>query len=174
MGLLILTGLVVYVVAEWFVAAWLAGLIGWGGVLLAVAVLVIVGSAVMRRAGFAAARSLRPVQSDGVTVIPGQVSPEQVGREVGDAGLVFLAGAMIAIPGIITSTLGLLLLIPPLRTFVRRTVSRSFRRRATAAGIVFEQTTTINGTVVREDEPRPVRGEILQGEIVRDDDPQTG
>ncbi len=172
MGLLILAALVVYVVAEWFVASWLAGIIGWAGVLLAVAVLVILGSAVMRRAGFAAARSLRPVQADGVTVMPGQASAEQVGREVGDAGLVFLAGAMIAIPGLITSALGLLLLIPPLRTFVRRTISRSVRRRATAAGVVFQQTTTtVTGTVVREDEVRPVRGEILQGEIVRDDDP---
>ena len=45
MGLLILAGLVVYVVAEWFVASWLAGIIGWAGVLLAVAVLVILGAA---------------------------------------------------------------------------------------------------------------------------------
>jgi UPF0716 protein FxsA len=171
MGLLILAGIVLYVVAEWFVASWLAGLIGWAGVLLSVAALVIIGSAVMRRAGFAAARSLRPVQADGVTVMPGQASAQQVGREVGDAGLVFLAGAMIAIPGIITSALGLLLLIPPVRTFVRRTVSRSFKRRAQAAGIVFDQTTVVNGTVVREDQVRPVRGEILQGEIVREDDP---
>jgi UPF0716 protein FxsA len=129
MGLLILAGIVLYVVAEWFVASWLASVIGWAGVLLSVAALVIIGSAVMRRAGFAAARSLRPVQADGVTVMPGQASAQQVGREVGDAGLVFLAGAMIAIPGLITSTFGLLLLIPPVRTVVRRTVSRSFRRR---------------------------------------------
>lgn len=127
MGFLILAGAVVYVVAEWFVASWLASIIGWPGVLLSVAVLVILGAAVMRRAGFAAARSLRPVQADGVTVMPGQVSTEQVGREVGDASLLFVAGAMIAIPGIITSFLGLLLLIPPLRGLVRRTISRSVR-----------------------------------------------
>ena len=154
-------------------ASWLAGLIGWAGVLLSVAVLVIVGSAVMRRAGFSAARSLRPVQAEGVTVMPGQASAQQVGREVGDAGLVFLAGAMIAVPGLITSALGLLLLIPPVRGFVRRSVSRSFRRRAQAAGLVFEQTTVVNGTVVREDEVRPVRGQIVAGEIVRDDGPPT-
>lgn len=171
MGLLILAGAVVYVVAEWFVASWLASIIGWPGVLLSVAVLVILGSAIMRRAGFAAARSLRPVQADGVTVMPGQVSTEQVGREIGDASLLFLAGAMIAIPGIITSAVGLLLLIPPLRGLVRRTVSRSVRRRAEAAGVVFDQrTTTVTGTVIREDQVPPVRGEIPQGEIVRDDD----
>jgi UPF0716 protein FxsA len=106
--------------------------------------------------------------------MPGQVSTEQVGREVGDASLLFIAGAMIAIPGIITSTVGLLLLIPPLRSLVRRTISRSVRRRAQAAGIVFDQrTTTVTGTVVREDPVPPVRGEILQGEIVRDDEPPT-
>ena len=34
MGLLILLGLVAYVVLEWFVASWLASLIGWTGVFL--------------------------------------------------------------------------------------------------------------------------------------------
>lgn len=167
-----------YVVAEWFVASWLASLIGWAGVFLTVAVLVIVGAAVMRRAGFAAARSLRPVTIDGVAVQPAVTEERvgQVGREVGDAGSLFVAGLLIAIPGLVTSAVGLLLLITPLRRAVSRTVSRAVRRRAERSGLVVTTTaTTVAGSVVREDvtrsstpdgTARPIRGEIVSGEVL--------
>ena len=92
----------------------------------------------------------------------------QVGREVGDAGSLFVAGLLIAIPGIVTSVVGLLLLIPPLRRAVtpgavpRRTPSAP---SATASSST-TTTTTVTGAVVREDEPRPVRGEIVSGEVL--------
>ena len=176
MGVLVLLAVAAYVVLEWFAAAWLAGLIGWGGVFLTVALLVVVGVAVMRRAGFAAARSLRPIQVDGVPVMPGVNEQRigQVGREVGDAGSLFVAGVLIALPGLVTSAVGLLLLVPPVRHAVTRGVSRSLRRRAQAAGMVVtdqRRTTTVTGTVVREDVAPPVRGEIISGEIVERDDP---
>ena len=76
---------------------------------------------------------------------------------------------MIAVPGLITSALGLLLLVPPVRRLVRRSVSRSVRRRAEAAGGVFTVTsTTVAGTVVREDEVPPPRGELLQANAIRE------
>jgi UPF0716 protein FxsA len=165
-----------YVVLEWFVASWLASLIGWAGVFLTVAVLVIIGAAVMRRAGFAAARSLRPVTVDGVAVQPAVTEERvgQVGREVGDAGSLFVAGLLIAIPGLVTSGVGLLLLITPLRRAVSRTVTRSLRRRAERSGLVVTSTTTtVAGAVIREEPagstppgPRPVRGEIVSGEVL--------
>ena len=166
--------LVIYPVIEWVTASWLASQIGWGGVLLVVAALVILGAAVMRRAGFAAARSLRPVQVDGATVIP-PVTPDalsQAGRDVGDAGTLFVAGLLIAIPGLVTSAVGLLLLVPPVRRFVRSSVARSVRRRADSAGIVFDAratTTVVEGDVLHDDSPPPTRGEIIRGEIVRED-----
>ena len=173
---------VVYPVLEWLTASWLASQIGWGAVLLVVALLVIIGAAVMRRAGAAAARSLRPVRVDGATVMPA-ASQEQLtatGREVGDAGTVFVAGLLIAIPGLLTSTAGLILLVPPVRRAVRSGIARSVRRRAEAAGVVFDTrvtTGTVPGSVLRDDTPgqadptdRPVRGEIISGEIVRPDE----
>lgn len=168
----VILGIAVYVVLEWFAASWLAGLIGWGGVLLTVAILVIVGAAVMRRAGFAAARSLRPVQVDGATVTQ-PVTPElasQVGRDVGDAGALFVAGFLIAVPGLVTSAVGFVLLVPPIRRAAQRMISRSVRSRAQAAGLVVTATTTtVEGTVVRDDAPPPVRGEIISGEVVNRD-----
>jgi UPF0716 protein FxsA len=169
--------LVIYPVTEWLIASWLATIIGWGGVLLTMAVLMIIGIAVMRRAGFAAARSLRPVSVDGATVVPGMTQERagQVGREVGDAGTLFVAGLLIALPGLITSVVGLLLLVPPVRRRARAVVARALRRRADAAGLrmTATTTTTVQGAVVREDDAvRPARGEIISGEVVsRDDEP---
>ena len=177
----VILGLVLYVAVEWITAAWLATLIGWGGVIVVVLVLVLVGVVVMRRAGFAAVRSLRPVSYEGATVLPG-ATPEtmsQVGRDVGDAGALFVAGVLIALPGLVTSLVGLLLLVPPLRRWARVRFTRSVRRRAEAAGVVFDAratTTTVQGNVVHGDvvreDVRPA-GEIIAGEIVRgpeDDD----
>lgn len=169
--------LALYAAVEWVAAAWLATAIGWGGVLLVMLVLVIVGAAVMRRAGFAATRSLRPVRYEGSTVLPG-ATPDtisQVGRDVSDAGALFVAGFLIALPGLVTSAIGLLLLVAPLRRVARSWSARSLRRRAEAAGVVFEArttTATVQGDVVREDTPPPPRGEIISGEIVREEPPQ--
>ncbi|HSN06230.1 MAG TPA: FxsA family protein, partial [Candidatus Angelobacter sp.] len=128
-----------YVAVEWTAAAWLASTIGWGGVVLVMLALVLLGAGVMRRAGFAATRSLRPVRYDGSTVLPGATADAigQVGRDVSDAGWLFVAGALIALPGLVTSAAGLLLLVPPVRRLVRSRVTRSLRRRAAAAGVVF-------------------------------------
>jgi UPF0716 protein FxsA len=169
--ILVLAG---YAAVEWVTASWLASVIGWDGVLLVVLALVIVGAAVMRRAGFAATRSLRPVRYEGSTVLPG-ATPDalsQAGRDVSDAGWLFVAGFLIALPGLVTSAVGLLLLVPPVRRLVRARAARSLRRRAEAAGVVFEARTTtmtVQGDVVREDVPPPPRGEIVPGEIVREE-----
>jgi len=170
----VILAFVLYVAVEWVVASWLATMIGWLGVLVVLLVLVLVGVVVMRRAGFAAMRSLRPVSYEGAAVMPGATpdTMSQVGRDVGDAGALFVAGFLIALPGIVTSVVGLVLLVPPVRRWSRVRVTRSLRRRAEAAGVVFDAratTTTVQGDVVRDD-VRPA-GEIISGEIVRDADP---
>lgn len=169
---------VAYLVLEWLAASALASLIGWGGVLLTFAGLVIVGAAVMRRAGFAAAQSLRPVTVDGVTVAQGMTQQRagEVGREVGDAGSLFVAGLLIAVPGLVTSAVGLVLLVAPVRRVAAGAASRSLRRRAQAAGIVVTgaAATTVAGSVVRDEPPRAVRGEIIAGEVVDPSTPNTG
>ncbi len=168
MGLLILLGLIAYVVLEWFVASWLASLIGWTGVFLVVAGLVVLGAALMRRAGFNAFRSMQPVEVDGATLVPGVTEERvaQVGRDVSDAGMLFVAGLLVAVPGILTSAAGLLLLVPPVRRGVAGAVRRGLRRRAERAGMVVRTSTivtTVDGTIVRDDQqepPRTIRGEI--------------
>jgi UPF0716 protein FxsA len=50
-------------------------------------------------------------------------------REVLDGVLVIFGGAFLITPGFLTDILGLVLLIPPTRTAVRRTVERRIGRR---------------------------------------------
>jgi UPF0716 protein FxsA len=59
-----------------------------------------------------------------------QVGAGQVpGAELVDAFLILLAGALLLTPGFITDVLAILLLIPPSRAVVRRTLRRRFMGR---------------------------------------------
>ncbi|MSW37289.1 MAG: hypothetical protein F2838_08565 [Actinobacteria bacterium] len=167
-GLWVILFLIVYPLAEWCAASWLAGLIGWGGVVLVMACLLVIGSAVVRRAGSSALASLRPVTVEGIVVMPGMTQERMglVGREVGDAGTKAVAGLLIAVPGLVTSALGMILLIPPVRRVVRTKVGAAVMRRAKSG------TTIVHGTVISEDIQRPAGGEIIQGTLIRDDEPE--
>ena len=168
-----------YVGLEWLVASALASLIGWTWVALIEIALLAIGIVVMRRAGLNAFRSLRATTVDGVTVVPTatEETMQKVAADASDAGSLFVAGLLIAVPGLITSVVGLLMLIPPVRRALSRAASRFVRRRAERAGLTLRTASTVggvtvvNGDVVRDaPQPRPVRGEIISGEIVRDDD----
>ena len=54
------------------------------------------------------------------------------GRELVDAMLIMLAGALLLTPGFISDCLGILLLLPPVRAGLRGLVIRRLRRRVIA------------------------------------------
>jgi UPF0716 protein FxsA len=51
------------------------------------------------------------------------------GAELLDAALILLAGALLLTPGFVTDTVGLLLLLPPVRVALRRALRRYLARR---------------------------------------------
>lgn len=136
------------VVATVLVATWIGAL--WTFVWLAGAFLL--GIVVMRRAGTQAFTALR-----------GSVPPS--GAVAGDTVLLFVAGLMLAIPGVLTDLAALVLLVPPTRHLVRGVIARSTSRRF--AGFRSTITTVrladgsivIPGEVVEDDprDPRPPR-----------------
>jgi len=170
-----------YVGLEYVVASAVASVIGWSWLAVIEVALLALGIVVMRRAGMAAFRSLRATTVDGVTVVPGatEETMQKVAADASNAGSLFVAGLLIAVPGLVTSLVGIVLLIPPVRRAAGRAASRFVRRRADRAGLTFTSTATVGGVtvvagdVVRDEPqpPRPVRGEIISGEVVRDDDP---
>jgi UPF0716 protein FxsA len=79
----------------------------------------IIGATLARWQGLA---TLRRVQTE---MAEGRVPTDALV----DGLLILVAGAVLFTPGLITDTIGFLLLIPPTRTAVRRALVEAFRRR---------------------------------------------
>ena len=57
------------------------------------------------------------------------------GREVADGAMILIGGTLLLTPGFVTDAVGLLLLIPPTRAFVRRLLRSFFARRFVVIGL---------------------------------------
>jgi UPF0716 protein FxsA len=111
--------LIIWAIAEVFVAIKVGEAIG---VLATVLLLVAswpVGVWLLRAEGRSALRRL------GGAVAAGRAP----GREVADGALILAGGTLLIIPGFITDVLGLLLLIGPTRSLARRALVRNFQGR---------------------------------------------
>jgi UPF0716 protein FxsA len=97
----------------------LGRVIGLAPTLAVVLLTGITGAALARWQGLA---TLRRVQSE---MAQGRVPTSPLV----DGLLILVAGAFLLTPGLITDTLGFLLLIPPTRAAVRRAIVEAFRRR---------------------------------------------
>lgn len=112
------------------------------------------GAAVLRRQGFKVAEKLSAELNAGRA----PVAP------LADSGLVFAAGAFLMSPGLIGDALGLLLLIPPVRSLVRH---------ALAARLDSSSTVVVRGTSTRWRRKQPPKQEgppVIEGEWERVDD----
>jgi len=71
-------------------------------------------------------------------------------RELGDGGMILVAGAFLISPGFITDTIGFLLLVPPVRDVIYRIVSKRLSGRLSVVAPGF-QTTRPGGEVIDVD-----------------------
>jgi UPF0716 protein FxsA len=78
-------------------------------------------------------------------------------REVVDGVLVIFGGAFLITPGFLTDIVGVLLLLPPTRTIVRRMLMRRMGRGAVAAGSRPRRDFDVDGSA-REYDDEPRRG----------------
>ena len=92
------------------------GVVNTIGLLLVVSVL---GALIVKAQGLVALQRL-------VTDVDARRVP---GATLADGALLVLAGVLLVIPGFLTDIPGLLLLVPPVRTGVRRGLSRRWTRR---------------------------------------------
>ncbi len=93
--------------------------IGYGWAVLATLAASALGVLVIRAEGQRSVRRFRQ------TVESGEVP----GREASNGALRMVAGLALAVPGLVTDALGLLLLLPPVRSVIRAMLLRSFIRR---------------------------------------------
>jgi len=109
--------LVLWPLAELFVIVKVAEAIGFLWMLLLLVVSWPIGSRIIRHEGRAALRRLRDALAAGRAPT----------NEVLDGALVLVGGLLLLVPGFITDTVGLLLLLPPTRALARRAVARNHR-----------------------------------------------
>jgi len=133
--------------AELFVAIWLAGLIGWGWMLLLAAALSVFGAWLLRDTARQAGREVRAQSAT-----PDAAALAQAGR----LGVRTVAGLLLLLPGFLTGLAGLILLLPPVAAIVRRRTASSVRVRTTRFGAFpgWEGTVVV-GEVVRDEPGRP-------------------
>ncbi|MEU2927475.1 FxsA family membrane protein [Streptomyces sp. NPDC007251] len=150
-------GVAAWLVLEIWLLTLIAGVAGGLAVFLLLVAGLVAGSAVIRRAGRRAFQSLNEALRRGG-------SPERGGGN----GLMMLGGLLLMIPGVVSDTAGLLLLLPPVQRAVSRyTESALDKRLRTAApgslGDAFQQ--------VRIHRPD---GKVVPGEVIREDRPGPG
>lgn len=140
-----------------------AALAQWLGVASAILVLIVCSAAGMLLLGSQWRRVLdqfRQVERGEVTA----------GTAIADGALVGVGAGLMFVPGVVTSVLGVLLLLPPTRGLVRPLVgvlaARRVGRMGTAMphrGVVIDADDVVDGTVESEwyDDPKPAGRPIL-------------
>lgn len=124
MALLLLVLFVAVPIAELYLIIKIGAAIG---VLPTIALLIadsMLGAALMRSQGRAVWLRFRAVLAEGR--VPG--------GEVMDGVLVIFGGALLLTPGFLSDVLGFVLLLPPTRALVRRTIARRFAGHLAASG----------------------------------------
>lgn len=123
-------------------AWWVATRIGWGNLIGIVILSAVLGVIVIRAAGRAAFGELRQAQ------VQGAMPQGAAARHVGT----FIAGVLIAIPGLWTTLVGLVFLLPPIRAILMPVASSWVAARATVH-MSRGRGTIIRGTVIRPEDP---------------------
>ena len=145
-------GIAAWLVLEIWLLTVVADVAGGFTVFLLLLAGLVLGSVVIKRAGRRAFQALNEALQRGGT-------PERGGGN----GLMMLGGLLIMLPGLISDTLGLILLIPPVQKAVSGYAERTFERKLREAdpgsfGDAFQQ-----ARMHRPD------GKVVQGEVIRDE-----
>jgi UPF0716 family protein affecting phage T7 exclusion len=149
----------IYAVVELAAVIALVSSVGWGWTLLALLATFVIGWVVLApMAGSQLIRQIGQLRS-------GLAEPRNV---AGDGALVTLAIALVLVPGLVTTVLGLLLLVPPVRRVAGAGLMRALRRRvpliaeATLFGAETDGRDYIDGEVV---DVRDFRAPALPSEM---------
>ncbi|MFI1827646.1 FxsA family membrane protein [Streptomyces sp. NPDC020412] len=153
---LISIGLAVWLALEIWVLILVGAELGALAVLALLIAGAVLGGTIIKRAGRNAYRNL-------VETLQRQQRGEAPESGANGNGFLMLAGGLIMIPGLISDAVGLVLLVPPVRTFLSKAVERSLERRIKAAapgtlGDAFNQ-----ARMHRPD------GKVVPGEVIHPD-----
>ncbi|MEV4923325.1 FxsA family membrane protein [Streptomyces roseoverticillatus] len=169
---LIPLGVALWAVLEIWLLTLVAGAAGGLTVFALLAGGVVLGSYVIKRAGRRAWKRLT------VSLQPGGATAEPAGQETGGNALTMLGGLLIILPGLLSDAAGLLCLFPPTRALLRKTGERWLNRPAAPGtlGDAFRQARSadLGGMGMGAGGPAGPGGpggKVVQGEVIRDDEP---
>jgi UPF0716 protein FxsA len=149
--LLLLILLCVPIVEVWVLIR-IGRVLGLGPTIALLLLTGIIGAALARRQGFRVLGRIQECTARGET--PALALLEGV--------LVFLAGVLLVIPGVISDCLGFLLLLPPARAWAARRLADAFGARVLIAGR--GGNVSFRSEARRSTPPSPVAGEIIDAE----------
>lgn len=124
---------------------YIADVTGWEHTLVLVVVTGIVGSLLARSQGW---RTYTRIQSE---LAEGRLPAVPML----DAVMIFIAGALLLTPGILTDLFGLSLLVPPCRAFYRKRLAQRFKARF-----------TIQTTGFDDEQTPPPRSEVIDSYVI--------
>ncbi len=125
------------------------------GVLPALAILAlvsVVGAALVKRQGIAALGRVRAALATGTV-------PDD---ELADGFLLLVAGALLIVPGFVTDAVGLALLLPPVRRLARRLAARRWGRRRRVRVVRVDTATRVRTVIDVDRQTAPVRRPELE------------
>ncbi|MFI2509920.1 FxsA family membrane protein [Streptomyces sp. NPDC018972] len=151
-------GVAAWLVLEIWLLTMVAGASNGLVVFLILAAGLVLGSAVIKRAGRRAFKNLTETLQQQQGGVLSEARPNSEGN-----GLTMLGGLLLIIPGVISDAVGLLLLVPPVQKAVSRHAERTFERklREAAQGSL--------GDAFQQARMRRPDGKVVQGEVVRDE-----
>ncbi|MFD3488846.1 FxsA family membrane protein [Streptomyces sp. NPDC058665] len=163
-------GIAVWLVLEIWLLTVVAGATNGLTVLALLVGAGLLGAVVVKRAGRRAFRNLtETLQQAQRQQQNAPESTDESSKPTSGNGFLMLGGLLIMLPGLVSDAVGLVLLIPPVRTLLSRRVERSLERRMRAAGPggfgdAFQQAQ--QARMSRPD------GKVVQGEVIRHDEPE--
>ncbi|MBT2443000.1 FxsA family protein [Streptomyces sp. ISL-36] len=128
----------------------------------------VLGAVVIKRAGRRAFRNLTETFQQAQAAAQSGVAPapaDRIGAEDRN-GFLMLGGLLLMLPGLVSDALGLLLLVPPVRSMLGRYAEKAVERRMSAAPRGSLQDAFQQARMHRPD------GKVVQGEVVREDAPR--
>ncbi len=120
MGALFGLAFLVVPVVELLLFIWVQDRIGLGWTLLGIVITAIIGAGLVRRQGMAVWSRFQSELVEG----------GMPARQLAHGAMVLVGGALLLTPGFLTDAIGLALMVPAIREFVRRAGLRIIERRA--------------------------------------------
>ena len=120
MGALLGLAFLVVPVVELLLFIWVQDRIGLGWTLLGIVITAIIGAGLVRRQGMAVWSRFQSELVEG----------GMPARQLAHGAMVLVGGALLLTPGFLTDAIGLALMVPAIREFVRRAGLRIIERRA--------------------------------------------